>query len=299
MDFRIGVDGGGTKTDFILIDERGDTVARCHTEGCNPSLIGSEAAQALINDQLNSLVAVARSRDAAARLTHTLFCMAGSRPFWREFGATLIDCGEVLTVDDSVPVLELATNGKPGLVLHAGTGSFVAARDASGATHYAGGLGWRFGDPASAYDLGRHAIGRAILELQGWAEPSKVSVMICEATGLKDSDSVTRHYYNDDLAHTTIAAVAPRVTKIAANGDPVAREIVANSVRKLAELARDVVARVMPETVNESLIVGLSGAIPQTPIAREAIASVLGSNCDWVSVNDAPIEGVRRLLARL
>ena len=299
MNFKIGVDGGGTKTDFILVDERGDTIARRNSGGCNPSLIGSEASQALINGQLNSLVDEGRSRDSETLITHTLFCMAGSRPFWREFGATLTDCGEVQTFDDSVPVLELATNCKPGLVLHAGTGSFVAARDTSGGTHYAGGLGWRFGDPASAYDLGRHAIGRAILELQGWAEPSEVSAMICQATGLKDSDSVTRHYYNDDLAHTTIAAVAPRVTEIAANGDPIAQEIVANSVRKLAEMARDVVARVMPEATNESLIVGLSGAIPQTPIAREAIASVLGSGCEWVSVNDAPIEGVRRLLARL
>jgi len=299
MNFKIGVDGGGTKTDFILIDESGDTIARRHSGGCNPSLIGSDAARALITTQLNALVGEARSREPNASLSHTLFCMAGSRPFWREFGATLTDCGEVQTFDDSVPVLELATNGSPGLVLHAGTGSFVAARDTSGGTHYAGGLGWRFGDPASAYDLGRHAIGRAILELQGWAELSGVSAMICEATGLNDSDSVTRHYYNDDLAHTTIAAVAPRVTEIAANGDQVAREIVANSVYKLAELARDVVARVMPEAANKSLIVGLSGAIPQTPIAREAIASVLGSSCEWVSVNDAPIEGVRRLLARL
>lgn len=299
MNFKIGVDGGGTKTDFILIDEHGEKLAERLTSGCNPSLIGSAAAEALIHDQLRSLLEQARSRDPEARISHTLFCMAGSRPFWSEFGATLIDCGAVQTFDDSVPVLELATDGKPGLVLHAGTGSFVAARDASGGTHYAGGLGWRFGDPASAYDLGRHAIGRAILELQGWANTSGVSAMICEATGLRDSDAVTRHYYNDDLAHTTIAAVAPLVTKLAAAGDPVAREIVANSVCKLAELARDVVARVMPEVAHQSLTVGLSGAIPQTPIAREAIASILGSGCEWVSVNDAPIEGVRRLLARL
>ena len=299
MNFKIGVDGGGTKTDFILIDEHGEKIAQRLSSGCNPSLIGSEQAQSMINYHLRLLLEEARSHDPEARIVHTLFCMAGSRPFWSEFGATLADCGEVQTFDDSEPVLELATNGKPGLVLHAGTGSFVAARDANGGTHYAGGLGWRFGDPASAYDLGRHAIGRAILELQGWAKPSEVSVMICKATGLKDSDAVIRHYYNADLAHTTIAAVAPRVTEIAAKGDKVAQEIVSNSVRKLAELARDVIDRVMPEANNESLIVGLSGAIPQTPMAREAIASVLGSGCAWVLVNETPIEGVRRLLARL
>ena len=62
--------------------------------------------------------------------------------------------GKVVACDDSRPVLELATGGKPGLVLHAGTGSFVAAQAPDGTLHYAGGTGWRFGDPGSGYDLG-------------------------------------------------------------------------------------------------------------------------------------------------
>ena len=56
----------------------------------------------------------------------------------------------------------------PGML----AGSFVAARDASGKIHYAGGLGWRFGDAGSGYELGRRAIARALLELQGWAPAS-------------------------------------------------------------------------------------------------------------------------------
>ena len=81
--------------------------------------------------------------------------------FWRETAAALQGYGKVTTTDDSVPVLELATAGAPGLVLHAGTGSFVAARTADGATHYAGGLGWKLGDPGSGYDIGRRAVALA------------------------------------------------------------------------------------------------------------------------------------------
>ena len=144
--FKIGVDGGGTKTECILVDARGAIVARHLAPGCNPSIAGHEQARLVVTDALCALLdsVTPRPRPAA-----TLLCMAGSRTFWQEFAANLTDFGQVTVADDSLPVLELATRGEPGLVLHAGTGSFVAARAPDGSVHYAGGLGWRFGDPGS------------------------------------------------------------------------------------------------------------------------------------------------------
>ncbi len=299
MNFRIGVDGGGTKTDFILIDENGVKIAQRLSSGCNPSLIGREAAHALMHEQLGSLIKEARALHSEVRISHTLFCMAGSRPFWREFGDELIDFGQVQTYDDSLPVLELAAGAQAGLVMHAGTGSFVAARDPKNETHYAGGLGWRFGDPASAYDLGRHAIGRAIMEMQGWAEPSAIGEVIREASGSTDFDSIIRRYYTDDMPHITVAAVAPRVTALAATGDEVATGIVRNSVRELAQLAQEVINRTFPEDYREIIPVGLSGPILQSTTAQTTVDSILGERCRLIPVTESPIEGVRRMLARL
>ncbi len=299
MNFRIGVDGGGTKTAFILTDEAGAILADRRTEGCNPSLIGKDAAHARIRGPLEELRAEAEKIDREGQISHTVLCMAGSRPFWREFGDTLTDCGEVWTFDDSVPVLELATDGRAGLVLHAGTGSFVAARDPQDGVHYAGGLGWRLGDPASAYDLGCHAIGRAILEMQGWAEASAIGEMIRRITGLRTADDVTRHYYTDDMPHITVANLAPEVTALAASGDSVAEGIVAESVRKLAQLANEVIARVIPGDFSDSIPVGLSGAILHTPTAGRAVAETLGVRYVISPITEAPIEGVRRMLTRI
>ncbi|HUR59821.1 MAG TPA: BadF/BadG/BcrA/BcrD ATPase family protein, partial [Opitutaceae bacterium] len=169
MSYRIGVDGGGTKTECILIDGTGAIVARHLAPGCNPSVVGPDQARLIVTD---ALCAVASSMPAGAAprpIAVTHIYAAGNRAFWRETAATLTDFGQVFTADDSYPVLELATKGQPGLVMHGGTGSFVAARGSDGAVHYAGGIGWRFGDPGSGYDLGRRAIARALLELQGWS----------------------------------------------------------------------------------------------------------------------------------
>jgi len=148
--FKIGIDGGGTKTENILTDATAGVVARRNTPGCSPSIMDHDSIRLNVMDNLRALATEAQQRNPDARITDTLFCMAGSRTFWSELGNGITGYGRVQTFDDSFPVLELATGGKSGLVLHSGTGSFVSARSDDGATHFAGGLGWRFGDPASS-----------------------------------------------------------------------------------------------------------------------------------------------------
>ena len=231
MSYLIGVDGGGTKTECILIDAAGRMVAGHVGVGCNPSIVGLESAASIVTAALHSLRAQAathfaqahgRAADPATLVTRTLLCMAGHRDFWRELAAGLTGFGRVATSDDSLPVLELATAGRPGLVLHAGTGSFVAARAPGGAIHFAGGLGWRFGDPGSGYDLGWRAISRGLLELQGWAPPTRLGAAVRAHSQLgehADAGAVTRHYYQQAEPNRHIAALAPIVLQLAGAGD--------------------------------------------------------------------------------
>jgi N-acetylglucosamine kinase-like BadF-type ATPase len=167
--YRIGVDGGGSKTELILIDRSGAIVARHSAPGCNPSVIGPDEARHTLLQALASLEAKSGIKDLKSNLSASLLCMAGSPVFWQETASSLSGYGKIQTGTDALPALELATGGKPGLVLHAGTGSFVALRTPDGAIRYAGGLGWRIGDPGSAQDIGRRALSRGLAELQGWA----------------------------------------------------------------------------------------------------------------------------------
>src|SRR5437899_466029 len=119
MTFKIGLDGGGTKTEGILVNASGAIVARHLAPGSNPSVAGSEQARLVVTDTLCALREQATLENPRAEISATLLCMAGSRIFWDEFAASLADFGRVLAADDSLPVLELATDGQPGLVLHA------------------------------------------------------------------------------------------------------------------------------------------------------------------------------------
>jgi N-acetylglucosamine kinase-like BadF-type ATPase len=292
MPWKIGVDGGGTKTECILVDPDGAIAARHTGPGCSPSLVGSVRAREIASEALEAVQAGHPAADVGA----TLLCMAGSRSLWREFGAGLVGFGRITTVDDSMPVLELATRGAPGLVLHAGTGSFVAARTPDGGIHYAGGIGWRFGDEGSGYDLGRRAIARALLELQGWAPASGLGALVRERTGHSTAGAVAGYFYGDPATNNGVAALAPDVLGLAAGGDAAAGEAVSASVLQLLALAVSVTGRLFPGSRPDTFRAAVSGHILNHPFAFQALSSK--APFPLSRVTEAPIEGVRLLLAR-
>jgi glucosamine kinase len=292
---KIGIDGGGTKTECIMIDARGKVVARHTAPGCNPSITGPERAREVLRAALRGL-AIGQSPPVIAR---TLLCMAGSRTFWQEAATTLAKekiYGPVDTVDDSLPVLELATEGGPGLVLHGGTGSFVAARDSAGKIHYAGGLGWRLGDPGSGYELGRLAIVQALIELQGWAPPSRLTKIVRDATQLADAGAITRFIYQHPEPNQQIAALAPVVIHLASEGDPIAHQLILDACQPLLALAQRVATKLFPGVSSKPLRAGLSGPILTHPVVVTALES--RSPLPLFALTERPIEGVRRLLMK-
>jgi glucosamine kinase len=292
MPWKIGVDGGGTKTECILVDPSGAIAARHTGPGCSPSLVGAARSREIASDCLRAV----RLGHLDAEISSTMLCMAGNRAFWKELGASLEGYGRILTVDDSVPVLELATRGSPGLVLHAGTGSFIAARTPDGETHYAGGIGWRFGDEGSGYDLGRRAIGRALLELQGWAPASGLSALVVRHAGHSTAGDVSRFFYADPATNNGVAALAPEVLRLASEGDPAAARAVSDSVGDLLALAVSVTNQLFPGNRPDSFRAGVSGHILNNPFSYQVLSSK--APFPLVRVTEAPIEGVRLLLAR-
>lgn len=295
MSFRIGIDGGGTKTECLLLDEGGSVVARHLAPGCNPSLVGAEKARAILLDAIQTLVAGLPS----PVVERVLLCMAGSLSFWQETAAALAGYGRVEAVPDSLPVLELATGGGPGLALHAGTGSFVTARAPDGAVHYAGGLGWRFGDPGSGYDLGRRAIARALLELQGWAPHSALADALSRHTGLADYTANSRFFYRDAEANAAIAGFAPSVVELAAQNCPPARQVIADSLTGFAGPVNAVLQQLFPQaTLAAPVPCGVSGTLLNCPpcwSALQALAAAQSWPVQLQPVTERPIEGVRRL----
>ena len=104
MRYQIGVDGGASKTECILVDARGRVAGRRVAAGCNPNAVGGEEARRILTEALQALVQPG-PRGRRRAIATTLLCMAGSRAFWQEFARDLRGFGRVRAVDDSLPVL--------------------------------------------------------------------------------------------------------------------------------------------------------------------------------------------------
>jgi N-acetylglucosamine kinase-like BadF-type ATPase len=299
MRYRIGVDGGGTKTECILLDDQGAVAARHLAPGCNPSLVGAERARVVLLDALNALLAGFQS----PVVERVLLCMAGSQSFWQETADALTGYGRVETAPDSRPVLELATRGGPGLALHAGTGSFVTARAPDGSVHYAGGLGWRFGDPGSGYDLGRRGIAHALLELQGWAPGTALGEELCRHTGFADYTANSRFFYRDAEANAAIAAFGAQVVDLAERDCAPARQAIAASLAGFAGPLGAVLQKLFPDaTLAAPVASGVSGTLLNRQPCWSALHRLAAAQSWPVQlhpVTDRPIEGIRRLVQKM
>ena len=288
---KIGVDGGGTKSELILIDDNGSIVARHTAPGCSPSVISPDNAREILFAALQSLIA-----SQVSPVTHTLLCMAGSPAFWQEIASSLSGYGKIETTTDAVPVLELATGDGPGLVLHAGTGSFIALRAPDKSIHYAGGLGWRIGDPGSAQDIGRRALARGLAELQGWATASMLGSALRETFATDNPGAITAALHRDAEPNQRIGTFATLTSQLAAGGDPTARHIVLASTGELlacAEAATESFICIQPLN---TFIAGLSGPILTQPFVVSALQA--RTTLPLKPLTEPPIEGVRRLLSK-
>lgn len=292
---RIGVDAGASKTALIMTDLQGLVLNEQTGPGCSPSHLGPDGARALIGRLLHNLISGIPG--IQHQIDQTRLFMAGSPEFWADFASNLKGFGRVSAADDSVPVLQLACGSDPGLVIHCGTGSFVAARDRDGANHYAGGMGWRLGDPGSAQDIGRRTTVRAMMELDSWHSRSEIADLLRKESGQATRDTILDFLYSRADPNAFLASLAPAVVKLADSGSDEATTILADSLQPLVETARQVALRL---DLPSDCVLGLSGNLFQSKTAFEiATSNAQSAEQAWcpVQITDPPIEGVRRILA--
>lgn len=234
----MGLDGGGTKTDCLLINDAGQILGRGRGAASNPSRIGAnaaakgvmEAASAALQNaklQMNQVTDVCAGLAGVAlpeRATAMRTLLTGF------FGAARFELCTDLDLALSAAV------AAPAIVLVAGTGSAAIGRDASGRIVRSGGYGPKQSDEGSAFAIGK----RAVHELTG-AQSGAAQVLaqaIVEHIGVRSLESL------NDLEGAEADAAYPRVFPIIASaadaGNDIARNLVRDAAQNLAGFVADV-----------------------------------------------------------
>lgn len=243
MSLFLAVDAGGTKTEFLLADERHE-LARSRTGTIKRVNADEQTAENNLRYALGKLEDVAGV--SVSRVTRTCIGTSGNTvPLvtdWLRLAFAKHVPGPLLLLGDVEIALDAAFAGERGVLVLAGTGSNVAARAANGNMMTAGGWGPMLADQGSGHWIGMEGLRRGFLA-RDEGRPTQLLEAARLLWNLPTIDALIE-FANAQPAVRYGAKFAPEVVKCAAQGDAVAREILERGGAELAYLASLLMERI-------------------------------------------------------
>lgn len=230
--FYAAIDGGGTKTEFILINAQGHVLKRVLRGSTNPNVIGAEQARANIVSGLDELCAGRRVAGAFAGVAGSL--TPGNSGLLREAITSRISGGNIHVGSDILNVIFSVRGAERCIAVICGTGSSVFSWDGS-SLHKYGGWGYLFDGAGSGYDIGCDILRACFAYDDGFAERTLLVSLAEEHLGGPAIDRLNEFYSG---SRDLVAALSPIAFEAFRQGDRTARQIIERNIARLAELIK-------------------------------------------------------------
>ncbi|MEC4817061.1 MAG: BadF/BadG/BcrA/BcrD ATPase family protein [Scytonema sp. PMC 1069.18] len=284
MNYVLGIDGGGSKTACVLMDETGTVVGRGYSGASNYQSIGTEAALQSIQSAIHS--ALIEALKLTTNITVKAICLGlagvgrpgdievvkglvqglqnnSLLPMTWDLIVTSVNETEknpnIVICNDALISLVGGAGQPVGIVVAAGTGSIVFGRNQNGETKRVGGWGYILGDEGSAYKIAIAGMQAALKAYDG----REISTCLIDVfkqhfhlTGIEDLIEII---YRRGWGVKEIAALAPLVDSAAASGDELANRVIDDAVRELVEATNTVIDKLF--SYGESFEVVTTGSV--------------------------------------
>lgn len=234
----LGVAGGGTRTVAIVANEKGRVLGRGESGPATQHTIGLASAINAIRTATQA--AIEDAGLVASALSAAYFGLAGvDRPVDRQtMAGAVASLGLTCRIQvdhESCAALAGATDGKPGVVIMADTGSVAFGEDARGQRARAGGYGPLLGDEGSGYDIARKALLAALRSEDGRGPATSLAERLRQRFMLEKMTDLINLVYGvpAPLGRAEIASLTGLVIEAAQEGDAIARELLRVAGREL------------------------------------------------------------------
>ena len=257
----LGIDGGGSKTAFLLVDEYDNEI--CHVESgpSNYLSVGPNVARKAITEGVSHLTerptVVCGGFAGAGR--------ADSAAFYREVLESAVPGAQIIIESDAFIASIGAIGIDPGVLLIAGTGSIAIGRDKNRTIFRVGGWGPHFGDEGSGFWIGREAVRVALRSIDSQG-PIEFRERIAASLGLKTITEVVTAWAGGTLGVPHIAGLFPEIAAMYP-AEP-AKRILTEAAFHLRSLVETACKKVGVDDCRKSV----SGSIATHPILRELMA---------------------------
>jgi N-acetylglucosamine kinase-like BadF-type ATPase len=261
MNYYIGIDGGGTKTDCILVDDNFNIL--CSIKG-GPLNILSQRISESSKTILQLISSCISNQNINLSLIKCIGIGAAGAGRIEDASKLEIKLKELLPIpmytkvfSDAEAALEGAFNGKPGCILISGTGSIIWGKDSNGEFHRSGGFGKILGDEGSGFMLGKKALIAALKEFDCRGEKSLITSLLKEKYQIESAQDIINQVYKKNM---DVSALAPLVLASAGNNDPVALKIIDEESNELLDL----ILSMMKKLKNENIEICFTGKLIST-----------------------------------
>lgn len=241
MPWYIGVDGGGTKTAFVIGRDDGKPLCQLQYTGCSYQEIGVEAVIKLLSDGVSALLAEARVSVAdVAGCCIGLPCYGESEKMDDIIQQALSDVLApipVHIVNDGVVGWAGSLACQEGIHLVSGTGSIAFGCGCDGTIRRSGGWCEFFGDEGSCYWIGREAMSLFSKEADGRAPRGALYEQVCKAYGVEEPFELIEIIIRDIAPHRErVAAFQLHAEKAAIAGDEAAIDLYRKAADELVQM---------------------------------------------------------------
>lgn len=229
--YLLGIDGGGTKTEFLLCDLNGNEIKRIFLGASNPVSSDIEKTFEILN---NGILSICNGIDISeiSVFAGIAGIKSGNRQnlineFLSHFGFASYDCASDIDL-----ALEIALKDENGTAVIMGTG-IVAYSRSDGNLYRCGGRGYLIDKGGSGFHYGSDALNCAFEYIDGTGGSETVLKLVETKLGKKIEESVTE-IYSGGAAY--IASFAPVIFEAYKLGDSAAYEIIEHNVSETVKI---------------------------------------------------------------
>lgn len=252
--FYLGIDGGGTKTEFCLADSSGQVLSRTVLGASNPVDIGMENTISVLKEGIFAVLPP-KMRQETSVFAGVAGVLGGD---YKEMITAFLQSLDFLKVrvgSDVENAVAACLGRSDGAAVILGTGTIAFAQK-DGVHHRFGGFGYLFDEGGSGFAIGRDGILSALKSEEGSGAPTVLEQSLKEAYAVERLWDAIPPIYKGGKRE--IASFAPIVFAAAKNKDAVAMDILQKNMQAVAENINHAVKIFPKKTVPVGLVGGIT-----------------------------------------
>ncbi len=246
MYYVLGIDGGGTKTLCLVMNEEKQILGRGEAGASNYQSIGATAALKSIESAIKAAIeqtgkiqlkAICLGLAGAGRSKDIEVIQGIVRDLQQSPNLPIewISPNNIIICHDALTALVGGIGNDVGIVVAAGTGTIVFGRNQQGQTKRVGGWGYILGDEGGAYNIAVAGMKAAMRAYDGRELSTSLVEDFKKRLGLESIEDLIEVVYRRGWGVREIASLAPVVDNAAVNGDDVAQRIIDEGVQELVK----------------------------------------------------------------